>query len=164
VTLEEVVEVITPMALALRVQLDVPTFRAYHLYLKDVPVGVAALALENLSRTGLTFMPTAPEIRSASEKARRQQLALNPWSACAECESQAGWRTITDGRGDTRVERCPCKKRHQERIAGLGLLDAIAALPGEAEKESEQVFPTVQQLPEHLRKQVTAAAARKALR
>lgn len=155
---------LTPYALGLRVQVDVPTFKAYHAMLKDVPAILALSGMEALAKSGLRFMPTAPEIRVAAEKARRQQLALHPWDGCVECEAQKGWRSITDGRGDTRVERCPCRKRHQESLAGRGLLEAISSLPGEAEKDSEQVFPTVQQLPADVRKQLENVSSQKVLR
>lgn len=163
-TLEECTALLAETAIALRVQIDAPTFRVYHKHLADVPHAVAEAAIAELSRAGMRFFPSATEIRAASEKTRRQQLALNPWSACAECETQPGWRTITDARGDSRVERCPCKKRHQERLSGLGLLEPIAALPGEVERESEQVYPTVQQLPADIRKQLESVSSRKVLR
>ena len=163
-TLEDCTALLTEVAIGLRVQLDAPTFRVYHKHLADVPREIAEAALTEMARAGMRFFPSAPEIRSASEKVRRQQLALHPWSPCVECETQPGWRSIVDARGDRRVERCPCRGRHQERLSHMGLLAPIAALPGEAEKETEQVYPSAAELPEDVRRRLSAIAGQKALR
>lgn len=164
-TLQECTALLTPLALALGRDVDGPTFRAYHKRLEDVPVRLAELAIVQLDHEGaLRFLPSAPEIRAASEKVRRQQLALHPYDGCAECEMQPGWRNVITERGSA-VEKCPCKGRHQEKLASLGLLEAVGLLPGESGVgESEQVFPTVAQLPAPIREQLTLVAGKKALR
>lgn len=163
-TVEECTDLLEPLAIAMRVQLDVPTYLAYHAMLKDIPVELAALGLDTLRQAGaLRFFPTAPEIQCAAEKARRQQLALHPWSPCAECEDQPGWRPVTRD-GVSWLERCPCKARHQSFLETRGLRDQIAVLPSEAGAGDERVYPTLDQLPEKLQKQVKAVAAQKVLR
>lgn len=164
-TLQECTELLTPLALALRAEMDAPTFRAYHRVLKDVPVGLADRALSDLSRAGLEFMPTAFAIQAAAEKARRQLLALNPYDGCAECEEQRGFRTILGRDGQKTVEPCPCKGRYRQRLESLGVLEPVAALPGEAGVGvNEPVYPTVEQLPAPLRQRLRAVAGQKALR
>lgn len=161
-TLEECTELLTPLAIAMRVQLDVPTFRAYHGVLKDVPLGVAADAMNVLTREGLRFFPGAPEILLASETARRRLLAAHPWDGCIECEDQRGYRTLIGASGQKTVQPCPCKARHQAMLESRGLLTPIALLPGEAGAGDERVYPTLEQLPAPLRAQVKQLAAGKA--
>ncbi len=162
-TLEDCTQLLTPLALAMRVQMDVPTFRAYHRVLENVPTALAHMGLKALQDSGLRFFPTAPEIQAAAERSRRQQLALQQWEPCAECEDTPKWRALLID-GVSRLERCPCVERHKSLLATRGLLAPIAALPGEGTGESERVYPTVDQLPASIRAQVTAGAARKALR
>lgn len=159
-TLEECTELLTPFAIALRVQMDVPTFKAYHGVLKAVPAGVFARALEELTLEGSRFMPSAPEMLLASEKARRRQLAAHPWDGCVECEDQRGYRTRIGDSGQKTVAPCPCKARHQAMLEGHGLLAPIALLEGEAGAGDERVYPTLEQLPAPLQarvKQLTEA-------
>lgn len=162
-TLEDVVDALTPLALAMRQQMGVPTFKAYHAVLKDVPAPVCAAALEQLKGSGLRFFPAATEIQAAAERVRRQQLALHPWEPCCECELTPKWRTVTVD-GVARLEKCPCVTRHQTVLAERGLLAPIALLPGEAGVESEQVYPTVEQLPAAARRQLERIASKKVLK
>lgn len=164
-TLDECTVLLTPFVLACRVDFDVPTFKAYHRILKDVPATVAEAALEQLSRAGSAFMPSAPEILIASERQRRQQLALHPWSPCAECEDFPGYRKVLTmaGQQETR-EKCPCKARHRAWLEDHGLAQALADLPGESGAGDEKVYPTVAQLPEGVRAPLLAIASTKVLR
>jgi hypothetical protein len=165
VTIEETVAVLTPLALAMRADFDAPTFKAYQRILKDVPANLAQAALDDLTTNGLRFMPSASEILNASEKARRRLLALNPYEGCAECEFQRGFRNVLTPAGQKPVEACPCKARHLEKLGRMGLRDGIAMLPGEAGVgESEQVFPTVEQLPAAMRQKLLEAVRQKVLR
>jgi len=163
-TLDETVDLLTPLALAMRAPLGVPTFKAYHAVLKNVPMPLAAAALDQLTASGLRFFPSAPEIQAASERVRRQQLALQPWTPCCECEDTPRWRAAEID-GVTRMERCPCVGRHQAVLAERGLLEPIAMLPGEAGVgENEQAYPDVQQIPESVRLRLQAIAGQKVLR
>lgn len=150
-TLEECVALLTPLALAMRAEMDKPTYRAYHALLKDVPVQLGQAAIEDLQASGLRFFPAATEIQTAAEKARRRLLALNPYDGCAECEDQPGYRTMRIEGQQKTVEPCPCKARHRVRLADLGVLDPIAMMPGEAEPESGAAYPTPEQIPEPIR-------------
>jgi hypothetical protein len=74
-----------------------------------------------------------------------------------------GWRFVVRD-GVSRAERCPCLARHQAKLQSMGLLEAVAPLPGEAERESEQVFPTLEQLPADVRQRLGEVAGQKVLR
>ena len=163
-TLEECTALLAPLALAMRVDLDGPTFRAYHRLLEKVPESLAAAALEGLTQAGLTFFPTAPAIQLAAEKYRRQQLARHPWTGCIDCEDQRGYRTIIGSSGQKTVTACPCKARHQDRLAGMGLLEPIAVLPSEAGAGDATVYPDVVQLPEVHQAKLRQIAAAKVMR
>ena len=163
-TIDECTDLLTPIALAMRVSMDVPTYLAYAAMLKDVPVELAALGLEQWRETGPRFFPTAPEIQSFAEKARRQQLALRPWEPCGLCaDSHPGWRPVMRD-GVERLERCPCKTEHGRFLDSRGLLTPIAVLPNEVGVGDEHVYPRLEQLPAKLRKQIAAAANQKILR
>jgi hypothetical protein len=164
-TLQECTALLTPLALAMRADVDDPTFRAYHRILKDVPATLAQAALDDLTTNGMRFMPSAPEILNGAEKARRRLLALNPYEGCAECEFQRGFRNVLTPAGQKTVEACPCKARHLEKLDRMGLRNGIAMLPGESGVgESEQVFPTVEQLPAAMRQKLLEAVRQKVLR
>lgn len=163
-TLEECTALLTPFALAMRADMDQPTFRAYHRMLQDVPLALAEPALEALSRTGLTFFPTAPEIQAAAERYRRQQLALNPWTGCADCEDQRGYQTVLTDGGQKTVSPCPCKARHQSRLAERGLLEPLALLPGEGGALDPTTYPDIQQLPAVHQQRLTQIASSKVMR
>lgn len=164
-TVEECTAMLVPIALALRADMDAPTYRAYHRILKDVQVDIATQALERLMNEGAEFMPTAPKILHASEKVRRQIVAARPWLPCAECEDFPGYRKVlVEGVQQETRAKCPCKARHNALLAEQGLLEPFAALPAEVGAGDEQVYPTVDQLPATLRAQVEQGAARKVLR
>lgn len=164
-TFEEMLAVVIPVALAMRAEFDGPTQRAYYRVLRDVAPGLLESALEGLGPSGATFLWTAPEMLHACERRRRQMLALHPWEPCAECEDFPGYRKVMTGgvQQETR-EKCPCKARHKARLAEYGLATPLAELPAEAWAGDEKVYPTVDKLPETLRKQVEQVAARKQLR
>jgi hypothetical protein len=165
-TIEEAVALLAPLALALRVDLDAPTYRAYHKQLEKVPARLVDAALTDMSDGGLVFFPTAPQIKQAAEKKRRQLLAAHAYDGCPECEGHIGYRhRLESDNGQPTVEKCPCKKRWQAKLAGMGALEPVALLPGEeGVGENEQVFPTLEQLPEPIRQKVIAITGRRALR
>ena len=165
-TLEETVYLLSPLALALRVDLDAPTFRAYHKQLEKVPAALVDAALTDLSDGGLVFMPTAPQIKQAAEKKRRQLLAANPYTGCVECENQIGYRPVLGLNGQQfTVERCPCKARHLARLEALGLREQLSDLPGEAGVgENERVYPAFEELPPRVQAQIRDITSRKQLR
>jgi hypothetical protein len=158
------VALLTPLALALRAEMDGPTFRAYHRHLETVPAGLAQRAIAELEQTGLRFMPTAPEIRHAAERARRQVLAASPYTGCIDCEDQKGYRTVLGEHGQKTVQPCPCMARYLSALERDGLREPLGALPTEAGAGDEQVYPTLDQLPAPLRAQIQQAVNRKMLR
>ncbi len=161
----EFVAALNPLALAMRAELDKPSWSAYYAALKDIPAPLFAAAVQTLTAQALTYFPKAGELRAACERQRRAVLAAHPYDGCVECEDQRGYRTVINGSGQKTVEPCPCKRRWQQRIAELGAVEPIALLPGEAGVgENEQIYPTVDQLPADLRKQIGDVAARKVLR
>lgn len=163
-TLAECTAILAPFAVACRADFDEPTFKAYHRVLQHVPSTLLEAALEGLMKDGVRFFPTAPELLTASEKARRQQLALDPWMPCCECEDTPRWRALTYPDG-VRMEHCPCVARHRAMQAEKGLSEPIAALLGEVgAADSEQVYPTIDQLPAGTQTRVKAIAAGKVMR
>ena len=140
------------------------TQRAYHRLLKDVPAPLLVAGVDAFLETGPRFMPTAPELQVAAEKARRALLAAHPYDGCVECEGQRGFRTVIAEGGQPVVSPCPCKARHQQKLARLGLDKPAAVLPNEAGAGDEAVYPTLEQLPERIQARLRAVAAQKLLR
>lgn len=163
-TLDECTTVIGTFALTLRQGVDAATFRAYHRVLADVAPGLLEMALADLGRTGIEFLPSAPKVLSACEATRRRLLALHPYDGCPDCEDQRGFQTIMNAAGQKTVKPCPCKARHAEKLIGMGLGAPVAEIASEASGESEQVYPTLEQLPAPMRAQVAGMAQRKVLR
>lgn len=161
---DELVTVLTPLAKAMRAELDRASWGAYFRVLKDVTPELLEHAVERFFKQGLEFFPKAPEILAECERLRRAQLALYPYEGCAECEGQIGWRSIRGADGYERMERCPCRARHQALLASRGLRDGLAQLPGEAEPQGETAYPTADQLPAELRRQLLETVKQKVLR
>lgn len=163
-TIEECTATLTGYALAYRAPMDAPTFRAYFKVIGKMPVVLLEAALEAWGGTGNRFFPGAPEILATAELVRRQQLALHPYTGCAECEDQIGWRRLMGQGGQVTVSRCPCQGRHRDKLQAMGLLEPIAQLAGESEPQTETYHPDARHLPSGLRQRVLEAAERKALR
>lgn len=166
-TLQECTGALTVLAFELGQALDAKTYRAYYRSLGSLPAGIFAEACrQEARRPRAPYDPRFPPpaaLRQASERARRQLLAAYPHEACAECEHAKGWRPVTEG-GVTRMERCPCVGRHQAKLAGLGLVEPVADLPGESAAEGgEQVYPTLAQLPTGLQARLRPIVDRKRL-
>lgn len=156
-------QALSPLVIGMRAEFDQPTWAAYYLALRDVPAVLLESAVAVMLREPREFFPKVGELRAAAEKQRRVLLAANPHEACAECEGQKGWRSVRVG-NIPKVERCPCIARHQAKLKGMGLLEAVSALPGEGERENEPVYPALEQLPANVRQQLGQIADRKALR
>ena len=153
-TLDETRALLIPLALAVRADFDGPTQRAYHRQLEAVPTGLAQAAVADLEQTG----------KHAAERKRRQLVAANPYTGCADCEDQRGYRTVLGRGGQKVVEPCPCKARWLEQLGSAGIREPLGALPSEDGAGGDQVYPTLEQLPAPLRTQIQQAANRKALR
>jgi hypothetical protein len=100
--------------------------RAYEDGLKDIAVPLLNAAVRRAIQTR-TFFPKVAELRQDAEACRRELLAANVYQPCAQC-NETSWEKITVD-GVVRVTRCGCWKRHQERLAGLGVGVEPLALP-----------------------------------
>lgn len=115
--------ILAPLALALRTELDMPTWGAYFRVLQDVPVPLLQAAIVHAERTPRqpyepTF-PTAPTLRAYAEAARVKLLEEHKYQGCIDCENSVGFRPRLDQ--PNTVERCPCHARHQQQLAQLGV-------------------------------------------
>lgn len=160
----EFVEILEPLVLAMRAEFDQPTWTAYFRALEDVPAGVLAVSVQTLLREPLAFFPKACELRATAERQRRVLIAAYPYDGCADCEYQRGFRTVLTDAGQKTVEPCPCKARHRAMLARLGVVEPLAALPGESGAGDERTYPTLEQLPQAVRTQLLEVAQQKALR
>lgn len=162
-TLQECTAMLTPLALALRAEMDDASYRVYHRVLKDVPIRLMELAIESMLDSGAEFMPGAPKLKAECEKFRRQWLAANPHEACAECEGQRGFRTILGRSGQSVVERCPCVSRYHAKLEELGMRAALALMPAEERIETVD-GPSLDSLPSDLQARVRNIASAKVMR
>lgn len=130
-TLEDCTKLLAPVAIALGVRLDVPTFKAYHKALQDVPVNLLAAAVDAAQRLprqpyAPTF-PTAPMLRAMAESCRQALLAAHPYEA-GECCNFTGWSEIRDeAHPHGLATRCGCYHAYQHRLADLGIKTALVA-------------------------------------
>ena len=128
-TREQFKAILEPLVLALRAEMDTPTFTVYFHALKDVPTVLMVAARDR----GLRWprqaydpaFPTAPMLRTWAEEARQALIAAHPFTSCVDCTSQ-GWVWVVYGNG-AYAQRCPCWRAHQARLASLG--GALVALP-----------------------------------
>lgn len=157
------IAILTPLLLAMRVDFDLATWAAYYRVLSDVSVPVLEAAVDAISREPREWFPKAGELRGVCEQQRRQLVAAHPWTACCLCEDSPKWRAVLV-EGVTRVEKCPCVEQHRMSLKDQGILDPIAPMAGELTGDSEQVFPTMAQLPAGVRERLTGIAGQKALR
>lgn len=154
---------LTPLLLAMRTEFDQPSWTVYFKALGDVPAPLLEATVDAMLREPREFFPKVGELRARAERERRVLLLAHPHEACCECEDSKGWRTVLV-EGVSRMQRCPCVARHQERLASLGLAAPLAQLAGESVSEGEQVYPTLEQLPANVRQQLVGVARQKVLR
>jgi hypothetical protein len=162
VTLEDCTLILAPLALALRAEMDVPTFTVYHRVLQKVPDQLLEMAVDALLQTPLDFMPTAPKLLVACEHQRRLWLAAHPHDGCDDCRGQRGFRNVVSSSGQRVVERCPCMAAHQQQLGGLAA--PLALLPGEEVAMLPPSAPSVEQLPAEIQQRVREVVARKVMR
>lgn len=127
-TRERFRSILGPLVLALRAEFDQPNWTAYYRALQDVPDALLAAAVDRALRSPSPFMPKPGELRAAAEQERQALRAAQKYAGCLECEDQIGWRTVTHPDG-AKVERCPCWKRHQQKLEELGVGGAPLSLP-----------------------------------
>ena len=139
-TLEDCTKILAPLAITLGQRLDVPTFRAYHRALQDIPAPLLEAVADAAGRTPRapyepTF-PTPSKLRAMAESCRQALIAAHPYRPGACCEG-SGWQWVTED-GAAKVRRCTCHQAHQKAILALGLGSPLllsAAVPPEPEAE-----------------------------
>jgi hypothetical protein len=105
---------------------------AYENALRDVPIPLLNAAVRKAIETR-TFFPKVAELRNDAETCRRQLMAANQYSPCAQCD-ESGWEPVEID-GVRRLRRCGCWRRYQARLASLGVTDQPLALPPARERE-----------------------------
>lgn len=164
-TVQECTAVLAEAALALRADVDEPTFRAYHRVLKDVPAKLLQAAIDAaLAEPDLKFFPSAPDWKGRCEIQRRRMLALHPYEPCAKCNGIGQVRTSPVGLVPIRYGPCPCRLAYEARIERLGLFaKPIAALPpADGEVFEEPSAPIA--LPEHVQARLHEISRTKVMR
>jgi hypothetical protein len=131
-TLKECTKILGPLALALQVPTDDPTFRAYHRVLKDVPIHLLEVAVERAMRSTSPFMPKAGELLALAEVRRREIMDAHPYERCSACNG-VGKVKIPDGSIPPRYRNCDCYSRYLARLEQLGISDQPLALPAARE-------------------------------
>ena len=126
-TLQECTALLAPLALALRADMDDPTFRAYHRALSDVPVNLLQAAVDHAMRSNSAFLPRPGELRALAERARLELSFRLKFEGCAQCHG-TGWEQVLIN-GVPRAQRCQCWKAHQSRLEREGVtLQPVAQL------------------------------------
>lgn len=111
-TKQEFAGYLKPAALALGVELDDATVRAYHKALADIPTDLVRHAFERAVREPANEFaprfPTAPTLRQWAEEERQRFVTARAWAPCEACEESPGWVEIVDAKGVKRLTRCAC--------------------------------------------------------
>jgi hypothetical protein len=112
-------------------ELTAATIRIYDKALEKVPVPV----LEPMTQRAIAtrqFFPKVAELLQDAEACRHELLNSLKYDPCAQC-NETGWETRLED-GVSRVHRCGCWTRHQQKVSALGVGSAVLALPsGETE-------------------------------
>ena len=140
-TLEDCTKILTSLAITLGARMDVPTFRAYHRALQDMPVPLLEAAADAAGRTPRgayepTF-PTPATLRAMADVCRQALVAAHPYRP-GPCCDHSGWQSAAMD-GVAWVRRCTCWQAHQQAIAALGLGSPLllsAAVQPEVEAEA----------------------------
>jgi hypothetical protein len=127
-TLKECTAILTPLALALRADMDAPTYRAYHRVLEKVPSAVLQTAVDRAMALSSPFFPKAGELLAGCEERRKEIMAAHPYERCSACHG-FGKVKIADGSIPPRYRNCECYERYQRRLEDLGISDQPLALP-----------------------------------
>lgn len=131
-TLKECTAVLMPLALALRADMDAPTFRAYHRSLEEIPLALLEAAVVKAMQRPSPFMPKPGELRALAEERRKELIAAHPYERCAECNHTG---IVRLERADPwagkppKYGKCKCWERYQTRLGLLGIGTEPLALP-----------------------------------
>ena len=116
--------------------------KVYEKALLKVPMGLLPAmtqrAIETRPSRGKDWLPSVADLLVDAEACRRVLVAANPYTGCAECEDQRGWRKLHIN-GFELVQRCPCWDRHQQKLAQLGVTGGPLVLPAASSSELTRV-------------------------
>lgn len=93
---------------------------------------VPHLCLEPMTQRAITtrsWFPKVAELLEDAEYARLELIRTLGDFGCASCEDHKGWIAMTQDDGTTRMERCGCWKRLQEKRLALDVGTEPLALP-----------------------------------
>ena len=146
-TLEDCTTILTELAITLGARMDVPTYRAYHRALEDVPAPLLEAACDAAGRTPRgayepTF-PTPAKLRAMAESCRQALVAAHPYRP-GECCGGTGWQQAIED-GLIWVARCTCWQAHQQAIVALGIGSPLL-LPAAVAPEVEAFDPRAAQV------------------
>jgi hypothetical protein len=117
----EFVAIVEPLRIAMRAEMDQPTWTAYYRAMQDVPVPLLVAAVETLMREDRQFFPKAGEIRGQCERERKAIIDANPYTGCEACAG-TGWTEIVCSECQTRrVKACSCREDYKSRLVSLGV-------------------------------------------
>ena len=120
-------QLVMPLAVQLGAEWDAPTWKLYHRAVEKIPTALFVVALQDAAETRTTF-PSAAQLRELAEQRRQALLTAHAYDGCCECADHRGFRAILVEAIEW-MERCPCFRRHQEKIASLGVTAQPLALP-----------------------------------
>jgi hypothetical protein len=123
-TRKEFVEIVGPLALRMRQELDTAQWRLLHESLDDLGPRLLRAAVIRAAKTRKWF-PKDAEFREDAEACRLEMRAALKFEPCEECQFSPGYRAV----GKLAVERCPCWHAHQAKVKSLGVGDKPLALP-----------------------------------
>jgi hypothetical protein len=125
-TWEEFREHTMPVAVQLGTEYDLPTWRAFHRTVKDVPLVLYLGALETVAKTRTKF-PAASQVLQMAEARRLELMSAHPYERCSDCHGFGQIRVGTDL--PPRYVRCRCWDRYQAKLTSLGIGTEPLALP-----------------------------------
>jgi hypothetical protein len=125
---KRLIQILTPLAVACRQELDAAQWRVYYAALSDVSESVLASAVVTLIKGDTAFLPRPGEIRKAAEGVRQALLAAHPYEPCEGCSASPGWSEILVD-GVKRLTRCGCRQAHIAKLEQLGVTSTPLALP-----------------------------------
>lgn len=110
------VEVVGPLAVLRRREMDAGQWRLLHTALDDIPEPLLRAAVVRASKQRKWF-PTECEFREDAEACRVELRSLHRYESCESCIH--GWTEI-EMDGVKRVRRCECWNAYQAKLRELG--------------------------------------------
>ena len=111
-TFPEFRSIVAPLAVLLRADYDLPTWKLYHHTLEDVPLVILVPAVQRAAKERTKF-PSAAELRRLAETERQRLLMGRTFAPCEECT--LGWQDV-EVDGVKRVTRCACWHAYQRSL------------------------------------------------